>query len=173
MKKVEWTGPLPNCDVCKKPKCGVFNTPTKVLGPCGGRWANMCGPCFDDYGIVSSVTEKRTFLPEPPFEVKAIAKRWGGENSVPRLVREGVWRFAETMENYSGAPGFIYEVHAPGVPMATFEDSGQPCGDVTLDEWTVRALNDAPDSWWSITREGEYRGYSAANQVWQPNEATL
>jgi hypothetical protein len=66
---------LPRCDVCKKPGCGVYNTPTKQFGPCGGKWANMCGPCFDDYGLDTSVTERRV-LPKSNDP----AGGWGARN---------------------------------------------------------------------------------------------
>jgi hypothetical protein len=120
----------------------------------------MCGPCFKKHGIDTSVTERRVLTGPTPDEVTAIAKRWGDSNSEPRYETEGVWRFT--------GDGFIYLVFSPGTDVPTYEDSGRPCGDAVFPTaWTVRAVNDAPDSFWTIEQDGTYVDYQGREaKVW-------
>lgn len=167
MKDVAWEGALPPCDLCGSPGCGAFNSPTSKAGAGGGRWANLCGPCFRKHGIDTSVTERRVLRPEPPAEVRAIALRWGGAKAEVRELEDGVWRFAEVQEDYGDAEGFVYVVYRPGKEFPCFEDDGRPSGTSTReDEWVVRCLNDAPDGWFTVSDDGTYRGYREEVKVW-------
>jgi hypothetical protein len=155
---------FPDCDMCLErgesaARLGRYNAPTK-LGP----WANLCDPCFAVVGIDSSVTERRVH-PDHPFEVLAIARRWSGQLDKVAIVRhEGsprTWRFSEAED------GFLYAVHAPREPFPVFEDSGRPCGTIIKDEWLVRCLNDAPDSFFGVREDGLHATYDGfLVEVW-------
>lgn len=44
----KWIGEPPtHCDICKKPLVGCFVDGKMVAGP----WANMCQPCFNQFGV--------------------------------------------------------------------------------------------------------------------------
>lgn len=166
MRDVQATS-LPPCDLCGSQGCGVYNAPTRLGGPFGGKWGNFCEPCFPKVGLDTSVTERRV-LPrlEAPDEVKAIARHWGGERSDPVRLADGQWRFAEIMEDYGDAEGFVYVVYEPGAEHPFYEDSGRPEGHAASGDWVVRCVNDAPDALWTVSADGTYRGFRGEEKIW-------
>lgn len=164
MKDVQATV-LPDCDMCPPLGVGVrygfYNAPTRKDSAGGGRWANLCGPCFELVGIDTSVTERRVLPGKYPMEVMSIARRWSGEKAVVSAQGEGLWTFTWAED------GFRYEVRRPGAETPVFEDSGRPCGTVVLDEWTVRCVNDAPDAWFTVKADGRYVDHRGEeHRVW-------
>lgn len=102
---------------------------------------------------------------EVPRAVRAIADKWGGEGAtIVQLDIGNSWGFE--------GDGFHYLVTRPGAPYACYEDSGMPIGDFTSKDWTVRAINDAPDSFWHVTTDGKYRRSwdLVEEQLWEPDE---
>lgn len=162
---------MPRCDLSQVDGTGeehgpgAYNSPTRRGDPLtGGRWANLCWPCFAEHGIDTSVTELRVVT---PAEVTAIARYWGGERAEARPTGEGVWRFHSTDGDEIFIGGFVYDVYEPGVNFPCFEDDGRPVGDIaSSDEWMVRCVNDAPDAWFTVTRDGVKRGWSGEVRVW-------
>jgi hypothetical protein len=100
---------------------------------------------------------------EVPRAVRAIADRWGGTDEPVKEVEDGVWRF--------GGDGFVYAVFRPGKEYPCYEDSGRPIGNYTSRHWTVRCVNDSPDSFWHVTTDGVYDGYNDVEKLWDVGEA--
>ena len=147
---------MPDCDVCPddSKRLGVYNSPTRKESIAGGRWADLCGPHFEELGIDTSVTERRESDMDVPLEVLSIARTWAGREARVMAAEEGgPWRFV------GEEAGFLYEVHAPGQPWPWWEDDGSPGGDSTCEGWHVRGLNDAPDAHFTVDADGTYRGY--------------
>lgn len=48
MKDINWSGPMPDCDLCVGSTAteGIYDAPTKM-----GPWANLCEKHMKDYGL--------------------------------------------------------------------------------------------------------------------------
>jgi hypothetical protein len=91
-----------------------------------------------------------------PEEVEAIATFWAGVEPVVREDRDGTWLF----RSRDWDDGFVYRVHRPGSALTLREDNGRPFSAEPRSDWTVVCVNDAPDSWWTVSAEGVYQPWS-------------
>jgi hypothetical protein len=92
---------------------------------------------------------------EIPEEVEAIATFWAG-------VGIGAWLF----RGRDFEDGFVYRVYRPGQALALREDNGRPFTGEPRTDWVVVCVNDAPDSWWTVSADGVY-------QPWNGSEVAL
>jgi hypothetical protein len=100
---------------------------------------------------------------EVPSEVKAIARYWGGADPVIRDQGDGVW----LVRSRDFEDGFLYKVTRPGEPLDLREDNGRPFTGEPRTDWVVVCVNDAPDAWWTVSAEGVYLPYGAAEvKLW-------
>jgi hypothetical protein len=94
---------------------------------------------------------------EEAFNV--IADNWGGKGC-SRHIGGGL---ADYGGYFVGDWGERFIVAFPGNKFRIYEDSGRPCGKITIPQGriAVRGLDDAPDCWWYCDLNGEKIEYNA------------